>query len=460
MLVNDTTAKAQVPLTDGPIAKTLFFFAMPVLLGNIMQSLNGSINSIWVGKFLGENALAATSNTNNIMFFLLSTIFGIGMASSILVAQNIGAKNVNQAKKVVGTSATFFLILSLLITSLGVIFSSDIMSIMQTPSNVLPLATTYAHIMFLGIPFMYAYSFVTTILRGSGDSKTPFYFLIICVVLDIILNPILIFGLGPIPNLGIAGSALASVISQFVTLLCLIWYLYKKQYFLRITKKDLPLLKMDFPIVRALIVKGIPMGLQMMVVSSSGLALISLINSYGAEATAAYGAAAQLSNYVLMPAMAIGAAVSSMAAQNIGANKWDRVHKTTMVGILFNFLLTGCLVVIIHLFNREALSLFLPSNSPAITIGMDINNITLWGFILFGITFVLSGVMRSAGSVTIPLLITFTALWVVRTPLAYIFGSLYGIDAIWWSFPIGFITAVTLSLLYYQFGNWKKSKMM
>ncbi|GGE62708.1 MATE family efflux transporter [Priestia taiwanensis] len=458
--MGSAATKAQVPLTEGPIGKTLFFFAMPVLLGNIMQSLNGSINSIWVGKFLGESALAATSNTNNIMFFLLSTIFGIGMASSILVAQNVGAQDLKQAKKVVGTSATFFLILSLLITALGIIFSSDIMRFMQTPDSVLPLATIYANIMFLGIPFTYAYSFIMTILRGSGDSKTPFYFLIICVILDIILNPILIFGFGPIPNMGIAGSALSTVIAQFITLICLVVFLYKKQYFLRITKAEFHLLKLDLPIVRALVFKGIPMGLQMIVVSSSGLALISLINSYGAEATAAYGAAAQLSNYVLMPAMAIGAAVSSMAAQNIGANKWDRVHKTTMTGIFFNFSLTGFLVIIIHLFNREALSLFLPSDSHAITIGMEINNITLWGFILFGITFVLSGVMRSAGSVTAPLVITFTALWVIRTPAAYILGNMYGIDAIWWSFPIGFITAVILSLLYYRFGNWKKAKMM
>jgi putative MATE family efflux protein len=458
--VDSTATKAQVPLTEGPIGKTLFFFAMPVLLGNIMQSLNGSINAIWVGKFLGENALAATSNTNNIMFFLLSTIFGIGMASSILVAQNVGAKDLHQAKKVVGTSATFFLILSLFITALGVIFSSDIMRIMQTPASVLPLATTYANIMFLSIPFMYAYSFIMTILRGSGDSKTPFYFLMISVVLDIILKPIFIFGMGPIPNMDIAGAALSTVIAQFVTLICLVLYLYKKQYFLRITKKDIHLLKMDLPITRSLIFKGVPMGLQMIVVSSSGIALISLVNSFGAEATAAYGAAAQLSNYVQMPAMAIGAAVTSMVAQNIGAKKWDRVHKTTMIGILFNFLLTGFLVIIIHLFNREALSLFLPSDSNAITIGMEINNITLWGFILFGITFVLSGVIRAAGSVTVPLLITFIALWVIRTPLAYILGNMYGIDAVWWSFPVGFITAVTLSLLYYQFGNWRKAKMM
>jgi putative MATE family efflux protein len=452
-------AKQKTILTEGPIAKTLFFFSLPILLGNVLQSLNGSINSIWVGKFLGEQALAATSNANIILFFLLSSIFGIGMAATILVGQKIGAQNIPDAKRVVGTSTVFFVSLSLIVALIGLVFSSLILDWMNTPPDAKNLAVAYTRIMFASVPFMFGYNYVMTILRGSGDSKTPFYFLILSVGLDIVLNPVFIFGLGPFPKLGISGSALATFIAQFVSLAALLAYLYRKKYFLRITKEELHLLRVDWSIVRVLVQRGIPMGLQMIVVSSSALGLFNIINTFGSEATAAFGAASQLSNYVQMPAMAIGGAVTSMAAQNVGAGKWDRVHRITWIGVGFNVLLTGILVGFIHLFNRQALLLFLPATGNALNIGIVINNITLWSFILFGVMFVVSGVVRSTGAVMIPLLITFTALWIVRTPLAYYLGKTYGLDALWWVFPISFTIAVAFNVLYYMFGNWKEVKM-
>lgn len=446
-------------LTEGPIAKTLLFFSMPILLGNILQSLNGSINSIWVGKFLGEQALAATSNANILLFFLISSVFGIGMAATILVGQKIGAKQIEEAKKVVGTSAIFFMVLSLIVATLGLVFVSPILDVLNTPADAKPMALIYTRIMFAGVPFMFGYNYVMTILRGSGDSKTPFYFLLLSAGLDIVLNPMLIFGIGPFPKLGIGGSATATFIAQFISLFAIIFYLYKKEYFLRITKNELHMLRIDWDILRVLVAKGIPMGLQMIVVSSSALGLFNIINTFGSEATAAYGAASQLSNYVQMPAMAIGGAVTSMAAQNVGAGKWDRVHRITWMGVAFNVLLTGFLVAIIHLFNRQALLLFLPANSNALHIGIQINNITLWSFILFGVMFVVSGVIRSTGAVMVPLIITFISLWVLRTPLAYYLGKMYGLDALWWSFPISFAVTVVCNVLYYMYGNWKEVKM-
>jgi putative MATE family efflux protein len=447
-------------LLTGPIAKTLFFFAMPVLLGNVLQSLNGSVNAIWVGKFLGENALAATSNANIIMFFLLSTIFGIGMAATILIGQSIGAKDVEKAKRVVGASALFFVILSIIITALGTIFTPHILVWMNTPSAVMPFALDYTRIMFLGIPFMFGLNFVMTVMRGSGNSKTPFYFLLLAVFLDILLNPLFIFGIGPFPEMGIAGSALSTVIAQFVSLLLLILFLYREQYFLRIKRAELHLLRLDREILSTLIKKGLPMGLQMIVVSTSGLALFNLVNSFGADSAAAYGAAIQLSSYIQMPALALGAAVSSITAQNVGAGKWDRVHRTTLIGVIYNFLMSGIVAGIIYLFNREALSLFLPSNGTAIEIGMHINELTLGAFVLFGVYLVISGVIRTTGSVMVPLLITFIALWVIRIPLAYYLANRYGFDALWWSFPASFTIAVVISSFYYFFGNWKKAKML
>jgi putative MATE family efflux protein len=452
--------KGRPVLTEGPIGKTLFLFSLPILFSNVLQSLNGSINSVWVGKFLGETALAATSNANIIMFFLLSLIFGISMAAVILVGQNLGAQKVDEAKRVVGTSATFFAIVSVIVGVAGVIFSPHILDLLNTPPDARAMAVTYTQIIFAGIPFMFGFNLVMAVLRGSGDAKTPFYFLLLSSALDVLLNPLLIAGIGPFPKLGIGGSAIATFIAQLIGFILLLTYLYGKKYFLRITRQDLHLLRLNWGLIGVLIRKGLPMGLNMVVVSLSNLVLIHIVNAFGSEATAAFGVANQLSSYVQMPAMAIGGAVTSMAAQNIGAGKWDRVSRVTWTGVGFNIALTGLLVAIIHLFNREALGLFLPLQGKAIDLGMRINNITLWSFIIFGIFNVVAGVVRSAGAVVVPLVVSFIALLIVRIPLASLFGSRYGFDMIWWSFPISFAIAAVLNVLYYWFGNWRKAHLM
>ncbi|MET3209232.1 UNVERIFIED_CONTAM: Na+-driven multidrug efflux pump [Paenibacillus sp. PvR008] len=282
-------------------------WAQQRLVVNVIQSLNGTINSIWVGKFLGESALTAASNRNIIMFFLISAIFG----------------------------------------------SPWILRVLNTPVESVDMAITYTRIIFAGMP----------------------------------------------------------------------------------------------------------MGLQMIAVSSSAIALMNLINGYGTVAAAAYTAANNLSSYVQMPAMALGAAVSSFAAQNIGAGRWDRVRKITWIGIVYNFVLTGGLVVLIYIFNREALLMFLPSSGGALELGMRINLITLWSFIIFGITNVITGVVRSTGSVIVPLLIIIISLWGIRIPLAYAFVDEYGLDTVWWSFPVGFAISAVAVIFYYAFRKWKQASM-
>jgi Na+-driven multidrug efflux pump len=237
-------------------------------------------------------------------------------------------------------------------------------------------------------------------------------------------------------------------------------WLYRSKHFLRIRRGEGHYLRVDPVILRALFTKGVPMGLQMVVMSTSMLVLISLVNQFGAHTTAAYGACFQLWNYIQMPSIAIGMAASSMAAQNVGAGKWDRVHRIAMTGVAFNFLLTGSLVLLIYLFNRGALNLFLPATGGAIEIAQHINAIVVWSFIFFGLSFVLAGVVRSTGAVIPPLIILFIALWVVRIPFAYAYVDSWGSDAIWWSFPLGSLVSMLLSIAYYTFGNWRSARML
>ena len=450
----------QQDLTQGPIARTLLVFALPILAGNVLQSLNGSVNAIWVGRFLGEKALAATANANNIMFFLIGAVFGVGMAATILVGQAMGAKDTAQAKRVIGTSATFFFGVSVVIALLGLPLSRHILVWMATPAESLPLAEAYLRIIFMAVPFLYMFAFLSAILRGSGDTRTPFTFLMLAVLLDIALNPLLIFGIGPLSEMGIAGSAMATLVANGISLLAMILWLRHRRHPLWINRTENHVYKPDMAILRALIIKGVPMGLQMIVISLAMIMMISMVNAYGVNYASAYGAALQLWTYVQMPAMAIGAACSSMAAQNVGAGQWGRVDATARTGVLFNFLLTGALIAPIILADRFTLSLFLPEGSAALANARHLNHIAVWSFLFFGVTFVVSGVVRATGAVLPPLLILGVALWGIRIPFAKALQPTLGIDAIWWSFPASALCAMLMSLAYYKWGNWRKATML
>ncbi len=446
-------------LTEGSIPRALLAFSLPILFGNLLQSVNGSVNAIWVGKYLGEAAFAAVGNSNVMMFLLFGVMFGFSMASTVMVAQSVGAKNVAEAKRVVGTSAVFFLGLSLAMSLLGFALARPLLAWLRTPPDALPLALAYLRIVFLALPFMGGLFFVMAVLRGAGDSKTPFRYLLLCVALDIGLNPLLIFGWGPVPRLGIAGSATATLIAQAASFLALVSHLYRTHHFLCIRRGERGLFRVDGSLVRVLVTKGVPMGLQLFVVSASMIALTSLVNRFGVHYTAAFNAALQLWNYVQMPALAISAAVSSMVAQNVGARLWARVSRIAAVGVGVNFLISGSLVIVIYGLNRPALGLFLPATGEAIDIAVHLNVIILWSFVFFGMSMVLFGVVRATGAVLAPLCMLLISLWCVRVPFAYAMVERWQADAIWWSFPLASLTSIVMASGYYRYGGWRRMRL-
>jgi putative MATE family efflux protein len=447
-------------LTEGSIPVGLFRFALPILFANILQSLNASVNSIWVGRFLGEAALTATSNANTIMFLLIGAAFGVAMAATILIGQCIGAHNMAETKRVVGTSATFFAGVSITMAVAGLLLSRPLLLAMSTPADSLALAVAYMRVIFLALPCLYLYAFVMAVLRGAGDSKTPFYFMLLSVGIDIALNPLLIFGLGPLPRLGIAGSALATFIAQAVSLTALIRHLYRRRNMLCLHADELRLLKPDWSLVATLIRKGIPMSAQMLVVSLSAVLMITLVNRFGVDTTAAFGAGLQLWNYIQMPAFAVGMAVSAMTAQNVGAGKWERVTRIARTGVLYSVLLTGSIVLLIELLNTQVFGLFLPTPSTALQLATHMNRIVTASFIFFGISVALFGVVRATGAVIAPLVILTLSLLVVRFPVAHWFLPRYQVDAIWWSFPISSVLSSLLAIGYYKFGGWRSARIV
>jgi len=447
-------------LTRGPITRTLLLFSLPLLGGNALQSLNGTVNQIWVSHTLGETAITALGNANIVMMLMIGSIFGVGMAANILVAQAVGASDLALVKRVMGTTTTFFIGLSLLLAVFGGALSPHILDLMGTPPEARGEAIIYLRIIFASVPFMYFFVFMQMAQRGAGDSVTPFWFLALAIVIDITLNPLLIRGIGPFPRMGIAGSATSTLVGQGVALIFLMIHLYRKQSVILLRPGELHLLRPDWPIFRSLVTRGLPMGVQMLVMSGAAVVMISFVNRYGFLTSAAYSISSIVWSYLQMPTMAIGASVSSMAAQNVGAGRWDRVAQVARAGVISGLVVTGVIALFLYVFNDLVLGILLPHNSPAIPLARHINTTVLWGFVLFSVTFSLSGVVRSTGAVWAPLAILVVSMIGVRIPFASLMAPRLGADSIWWSFPIGTITSAVLTSLYYKFGGWRRARML
>jgi len=452
-------AQAGRDLTSGPIARTLMLFALPTLGTNILQSLNGSINSIWVGRFLGEDALAATSNANLVMFLMLAAVFGFGIAATILVGQNMGRRDIEAVRRAMGTAVGSFVIMSVLVAVIGYFASPAILHLLATPPEAARLAEAYLRVIFIAMPALFMVTVITMGMRGTGDSVTPFLIMILNVVLDSGLNPVFIRGLFGAPRLGIAGAATATAIASYASLIVLIAMIYGRDLPIRLRGRELRWLIPDPALLKVIVVKGIPMGLQMFVISFSGLALMGLVNHAGVDVVAAYGVTLQLWTYIQMPALAVGAAVSAMAAQNVGAGLWPRVDAVTRSGIGINLAITAVLIGIVTLADRPMLALFLGGSSPALPVARHIHLVASWSFLMFGVTMVIFATVRATGAVVAPLVILAIAMFPIRLGAVFALKPFMGIEALWWTQPLSSFASMLMALAYYRAGTWRKLSM-
>ena len=432
-------------------------FALPTLLTNILQSLSGTINSIWVGRLIGEAALAATANANIVMFLVSSAAFGFGMAGTVLIGQRWGARDVDGARRSFGSAVGFCALLMAAIAIIGFIFAPGLLRLLATPAAAYDLALVYLRLIFVSMPFMMVSIILSMGLRGTGDSRTPLIFMGVTVAIDAVLNPVLISGLGPFPALGIAGSALATIIASLASFIGMVVYVYARDLPLRLRGAEIGYVVPSRAELGFIVTKGLPMGAQMLVMSAAGIIVVGLVNREGLLTTAAYGATMQLFTYIQMPAMAIGGAVSAMAAQYIGARKWDTLDGVTRAGLWMNLALTGTMTALLLLFDRPVLVLFLGPDSPAVPIARHIQFLASWNFIIFGVTMVYSATMRAAGAVWVPLMIVGIALFPVRLGFYELTYRTLGADAIWLSFPVAALAGLALGWWFYHHWNWRSA---
>jgi len=442
-------------LTRGPILRTLILFSIPTMLSNVLQTLGQTINTIWVGQLLGEAALAATVNANLVMFLIFSTVFGFGMAATVKIGHWLGAGDVDAARRSFGTGTGFCTGIAALGAVLGWIFAEPLLHVLSTPDSIRADAMSYLRVIFIGMPLSTFQMMISMGLRGAGDAKSPFFAVILVTVLTVILNPLLILGVGPFPELGIAGSALANVLANVGGLLFLLIWVYWRDLPLRLKGREFTYLLPFNEEIKFVLAKGIPMGAQTLLNSAAGIIMLGFVNREGMLTTAAYGAVMQVWSYVQMPAFAISMAVSAMVAQNVGAAQHDRVGRITSAGIGVTVFITTVMSALLLAFDTPLISLFLGSGSEAIPIANRIQLIAIWAWVLSGTMMIMMGTMRAYGAVVAPLIIMFIALYPGRIGFYGLFYPMLGADALWISFPFGSVLALAMTWLVYRRDNWR-----
>ena len=440
-----------------PIWQAMLVFLVPLMLSNILQSASATLNSIYLGRLIGVHALAAASSFFPIIFFMIAFFIGIASASSVLIGQAYGARDEERLKAVAGTTLALAIGSGIVIGAASWFFLPPLLHLIGTPLDVFDDSLVYARVTFLSLPLFFPYLAYTTFVRGTGDSRTPFLALIVSTVLILILTPALIRGWFGLPQLGIVSAALANIIANLLALIFLLVALALEKNPLALDMSIVRHMKIEPQLLRTLIRIGIPTGLQMVMVSLAEVAVISIVNRFGSSATAAYGAVNQIVSYVQFPAISIGIAASIFGAQSIGAKRFDRLRSIARAGIALNWAICGALIAIIYVFNDSFLSLFI-TDPRVIETAHELLAITLWSYVVFGTSSVLSGLMRSSGDVLWPTALSITAIWAIEVPVAYALAPQLGLRGVWIAYPVAFCAGLIFQTIYY-YGFWRRKKL-
>ncbi|MBJ6760565.1 MATE family efflux transporter [Myxococcaceae bacterium JPH2] len=432
-----------------PTWKTFLAFLGPLMLSNVLQSLSGTLNNVYLGQMLGVQALAAVTAFFPVLFFFISFIIGLGAGASVLIGQAYGARNPERVKAIAGTALSVTLVAGFVVALFGGAFTHMLLTSLGTPANILPDATAYARVMLLSMPAMFTFLLLTAMMRGVGDTVTPLFALILATVIGLLVTPALIRGWAGLPALGVRAGAYASVISTFVTVTWLAFYMRRRKHPLAPDATLARHMWIDWSILKTVLRIGVPSGVQMIVLSLSELAVLSLVNRFGSDATAAYGAVTQVLSYVQFPAISITITVSVFGAQAIGGGHVDRLGGITRTGVLLNLVVTGGLVALTSLGARTIVGFFITS-PEVVEMAVGLLHIVLWSSVIFGLAGVFSGMMRASGTVMVPTLISVFAILAVEVPVAYVLSGRMGLNGIWTAYPVAFATMLILQATYYR----------
>ncbi|TQF29286.1 multidrug transporter MatE [Bradyrhizobium sp. UNPA324] len=446
--------KGQSMSADTPLWKTFLRFLAPLMLSNALQSLFGTVANVYLGQMIGVDALAAVSVFFPVMFFLFAFVMGLSTGATVLIGQAFGAREHDKIKIVVGTTLAIGLLLSISVALIGGFFSRQLMMALATPTDILAPASAYARIMLFTMPLGFVFLLMTAMIRGVGDAFTPLLALALSMAIALVLTPVLIRGSFGLPAAGIASPAWAAAISNALTLIALAIYLRRKKHALAPDAALLRQLRLNGAMLCKILGIGLPSAIGMVVMAIAELVLLGLVNGFGSDATAAYGAVNQVMGYTQFTAMSISIAVSILGAQAVGGGDRTRLDGIVRTGLAFNLVLTGGLVALIYLAPRAVLGIFI-IDPAVLNLAKRLLDIALWSSVPFGLATVFSGALRAAGVALTPMLLSIFAIVAIELPAAVILSRTIGLQGVWAAYPIVFCAMFVLQMGYYLL-VWRK----
>lgn len=429
-------------MTEGSISRHLLRYAVPLILGNILQLTYNAADSVIIGKYLGEEALAAVSASNPVMTIVILGASGIGIGASVLISRFYGARDFDRLKREFSTTVIFGIFFSLIIFLAGLTFSGQILRLINTPEEVLDMADIYLKIIFVGFLFTFQYNILSSVMRAMGDSRTPVRFLGLSCILNICLDLLFVMVL----NAGVAGAGLATVISEGVSIICCIAFIYRHM-------PELNLSKQEWRVDRALLAETVRTGaltaLQQAAQPVGKVMIQSVINAQGIAVIGAFNAVCRVDDFVCIPAQSIGSGIMTCTAQNRGARKEMRVRESLKKGLIIACLYFPIICCIILLVKLPVMKILTPDGSrEMILMGTEYLGVKAWFYILPCITNAVQGFFRGMGRMKVVLLATLLQIS-VRTLLVTVWVPQIGITGEAYACMVGWLCMILFETVYY-----------
>ena len=442
--------KGNTDLTEGKVWKVIVRFALPLLVGNLLQQFYNITDSIIVGQFLGKEALAAVSASFFIYYFIISLVIGVGSGTTVVISQLFGAKQYQKVQLAFSSFFIFMLVGGIILSIAGIIFAEPVFRLTNTPEEVIPQAVAYFRIYIGGTFLFVTFNSIISILRGVGESVRPMLFILITTVLNIAFDLLFIL----VFKWGIEGAARATVVSQGIGMCIALAYVNNTHPLLSIKKQDM---LFDWKLFKESLKIGLPTSVQQCAIALGLIALLGIVNSFGTNTLTAYGAAGKIDTIITQAILTLSGALAAFCGQNIVAGRLDRVKKGVQFTMYTNIALGLLTFAAVYLFGNEMMRIF-TKDIDVVAIGKEYLLIIGGFFIVHGALNVYNGALRGAGDTLFPMITSLVCLWLIRIPLAYYLSSWLGRNGIWWAIGISITIGLIVTFVYYKMGFWKRRR--
>ncbi|KYG71568.1 MATE family efflux transporter [Roseivirga echinicomitans] len=445
-------------LTEGPILKALTMLALPIIGVNLLQTGYQLVDAFWVGR-LGANAVAAVSISFPINFLLISISSGFAFAGAILVAQYAGAKNFKMVNHVARQTLLMAFLISLVVSIIAYIFSPQILYAIGVEEIIFDDANLFQRTIFIGLIFNFGFIMFQSLLRGIGEVKIPLYINGATLLLNFFLDPLFIYGWGPIEAYGVTGAAVSTLVTQFISIALGMYILFKGTTEIKLSIKAF---SFDWPLLNKAFKLGFPSSIEISA-RALGLTIMTvLVARFGTEVLAAYGVGSRLISFVVILSLGLSKACTTLVGQNMGAQRIDRAEKTSYYSSVIGFISLSVVGLIFFIFAEPLTRAFLAGDDNVVGMGVDFLKITSLSFGFMGLQMSIIGTLRGSGNTVSSMVLTIIGIWVIQFPVAWYLSShtSLGYDGLWWSFPISNVIPALITLGWYKTGRWKKKNLV